>query len=299
MPKNNTRYQKDKPNFSGQHLLINKSLVQELIHLARVQRGDTVIDIGAGTGAITFPLAEKAGTVIAIENDPASVQKLKRKIKEGVNIRLKEMDVLRFELPKGPFCIVANIPYSVTTPIFEKFLGSPSQLQRAAFMIEKGAAKRFTADPVTNPLILIWRMWYDIRLARTVSPSNFSPPPRVDSAVVTVTRKKNPVVPHHLWGKFSAFASYGLRYPQLPFFEAMGEIFTPPQIAKLVKELGLERYEAISSLNEERWGRLFLAMLKHVEPYRWPKLPKKMKSSNIKSASQISRKKGKGRPNLL
>lgn len=278
MPKNNSRNHNETSNFSGQHLLINKLLIKELVNLARIDRGDTVIDIGAGTGAITFPLAEKAGTVIAIENDPASIQKLKSKMNEENNIKIKQIDVLQYALPRSPFCVVANIPFSITSLIFEKFLGDPSLLlQRAVFIIEKGAAKRFTAVPMTNPLILSWRMWYNIRLVRTVPSCNFSPPPSVDSAVVTVIRKKNPVVPLNLRGKFMGFASHGLRYPHLPFYEAMREVFTPPQITKLVKELRIDRNQPIGSLNEQQWGLLFLAMTKHVEPYRWPKPPKKKK----------------------
>ncbi|WP_334074489.1 MULTISPECIES: 23S ribosomal RNA methyltransferase Erm [Paenibacillus] len=278
MPRNNSRRHQETSNFSGQHFLINKTLIKELVSLARIHPGDTVIDIGAGGGAITFSLAKKAGTVIAIENDPVSIQKLRSKMNEENNIKIKQIDVLRFELPRNPFCVVANIPFSITTPLFEKFLGDPSlQLQRAVFVIEKGAAKRFTAVPVTNPVILAWRMWYDIRLVRTVAPSNFSPPPSVDSAVVTVIRKKNSMVPQNLRGKFTAFASHGLRYPGLPFYEVMGRVFTPPQIAKLVKELRIDRNQPICSLNEEQWGRVFIAMTRHVEPYRWPKLLKKKK----------------------
>jgi len=277
MAKNNARYPRETSNFSGQHLLINKFLINELVNLARINRGDTVIDIGAGTGAITIPVAEKAGTVIAIENDPASIQKLKSKINGEYNVKIKQVDVLRYKLPESPFSVVANIPFSITTPIFEKFLGNPSLLQRAVFIIEKGAAKRFTSVPITNPLILSWRMWYDIRLVRTVAASNFSPPPSVDSAVVTVIRKENALVPLNLRGKFAAFASQGLRYPHLPFYEAMGKVFTPPQIARLVRELRVDRNQPICSLNEQQWGMLFTAMTRHVEPYRWPKLLKKRK----------------------
>lgn len=278
MPKYDSRNRKALSNFSGQHLLINKFLIKELVDLAQINRSDMVIDIGAGTGAITFPLAEKAGTVIAIENDPASIQKLRSKIKEQNNIKIRQIDVLRYELPRSPFCVVANIPFSITSPIFEKLLGDTSvQLQRAVFIIEKGAAKRFTADPMTNPVILTWRMWYDIRLVRTVPSSHFSPPPSVDSAVVTVIRKKNPAVPINLRRKFIAFASHGLRYPRLPFYEAMNEVFTPPQITKLVRELRIDRNQPICCLNEQQWGMLFLAMTRHVASYRWPKSSKKKK----------------------
>lgn len=280
MPRNNTRFHKGTSNFSGQHLLINKFLIKELVQLARIHREDTVIDIGAGTGAITFPLAEKAGTVIAIENDPAFIRKLKSKIHEVNNIRIMEMDVLRFELPRRPFCVVANIPFSITSPIFDKFLGhSSQQLQRAVFIIEKGAAKRFTATPITNPQILTWRIWYDIRLVRTVPSNHFSPPPRVDSAVVTVIKKNHAAVPLNLQGKFKALASHGLRNPHLPISESMGEVFTHPQMTKLVKAMGVNRNQPICSLNEQQWGLLFLTMIKHVEPYRWPKQVKKNRRS--------------------
>ncbi|WP_233183926.1 rRNA adenine N(6)-methyltransferase family protein [Paenibacillus sonchi] len=276
MPKNDSRFRYGTANFPGRHLLINKSLIKEMVELAKVSRGDTVIDIGAGTGALTFPLAGQAGTVIAIENDPASVQKLTSKMKEKNNINIKPVDVLQFKLPKSPFCVVANMPFSITTPIFEKFLGDPSlRMQRAVFITEKGAAKRFTAVPVINPMILAWRMWYDIRLVRTVLPNNFSPPPGVASAVVTVFKKNNPMLPPHHRRQFTDLASHALHYPYVPFVEAIGEVFTPPQIAKLAKELKIERNQAICTLHEQQWGQLFLAMLRHVPSYRWPKARKR------------------------
>ena len=270
--KKKPRYRREKINFSAQHLLINKSLIYEMVRLARIGRNDTVIDIGAGTGAITFPLAERAGTVIAIENDPASVRKLRSKMKEKTNIRVKQTDILRYELPVSPFCVVANIPYSITTPIFDKLLGASSPfMQRAVFLIERGAAKRFTADPITDPRILTWRLGFEIRFVRTVPPDNFSPPPGVDSAVVTVCKKHNPEVPIRLRRKFMALASHALRDPWLPFAEAIGEVFTSPQVARLAKELRIERNRPVCTLNERQWGMLFLSMIKHVEPHRWPK----------------------------
>jgi 23S rRNA (adenine-N6)-dimethyltransferase len=260
-------------NFSAQHLLIHKRLVEQMIELAKITPRDTVLDIGAGTGAITLPLAAKAANVLAVENDPEYVRKLTSKLKEHANTRIKQIDFLQMQLPKDPFCVVANIPYSITTPIFAKLLGRPTavMLQRAVLLIEKGAAKRFTAAPVTDPRILGWRMWYDIRLVRTVSPNHFSPPPRVDSAVVTVSRKNQPAVPPHHHERFFALAAYGLRDPRLPFDQSMAGVFTPPQLARLVKTLKIDRHRYVGCLNEQQWGELFLAMLQHVQPHLWPK----------------------------
>lgn len=263
-------------NFSAQHLLIHKRLVEQMIDLANITPRDTVLDIGAGTGAITFPLAARAARVLAVENDPAYVRKLSNKLKDQANIRIKQIDFLQLQLPNEPFSVVANIPYSITTPIFAKLLGQPAavKLQRAVLLIEKGAAKRFTATPITDPRILSWRMWYELRLVRTVSPNHFSPPPRVDSAVVTVVRNMQPIVPPHYHERFLALAAYGLCDPMLPFGESMSGIFTPPQLARLVKTLNIDRHRPVCCLNEQQWGELFLAMVRHVQPHRWPKRPK-------------------------
>ncbi|WP_317891271.1 23S ribosomal RNA methyltransferase Erm [Paenibacillus oceani] len=263
-------------NFSAQHLLINKPLIQQMIDLANMTPNDTVLEIGAGQGAITLPLAAKASHVLAIENDPEYARKLASKLQYYSNIRIKQIDFLQMSLPKEPFCVVANIPYSITTPILAKLLGEPKtvKLKRAVLLIEKGAAKRFTATPIIDPRTLAWRMWYEIRLIRSVSPSHFSPPPRVDSAVVIISRKMEPVVPPHYQERFLAFAVYSLRYLKLPFDESMAGVFTPPQLARLTRTLKIDRSQPVCCLSEQQWGELFLAMIRHVQPHRWPKLPK-------------------------
>jgi 23S rRNA (adenine-N6)-dimethyltransferase len=263
-------------NFSAQHLLVHQPLIRQMIDLAKLTRSDTVLEIGAGRGAITFPLAAKAASVLAVENDPLYADHLSSKLNDYPNVRIKQMDFLQMALPKEPFCVVANIPYSITTPIVAKLLGEPKtvKLKRAVLLMEKGAAKRFTASPIANPRILAWRMWYEIRLVRTVSPNHFSPPPRVDSAVVTISRIIEPIVPPHHQERFLALAAYSLRYPALPLDESLAGVFTPPQLTRLTRALNIDRSRPVCCLCEQQWGELFLAMLQHVPPHRWPKLRK-------------------------
>lgn len=263
-------------NFSAQHRLINKRLVLDLLDLARIQRNETVLDLGAGTGAITFPLAERAANVIAIETDPEYVSKLRSRAEAEhmQNVRVVPADILQIQLPRREFVVVANIPYSITTAILGKLLDHPAvPLQRAVLLVELGAAKRFTGRLVRNPRMLGWRMGYEFQLVRSVAPSNFSPPPKVDSAILVLRRRKDPLVPPKHHARFMALAAHAFRYPELPLPEALSGVFTPPQTTRLLRQLGVDRGFPVSRLDEAGWGQLFSAMLKHVPPERWPRTP--------------------------
>ncbi|KKO54172.1 rRNA adenine methyltransferase [Paenibacillus sp. DMB20] len=263
------------PNFSSQHLLFHKPLIHEMIRLAHITPMDTVMDIGAGKGAITLPLAEKAGRVLAVENDPVYAEKLALKMRDIPNVRVKQADILQTDLPKVPFSVVSNIPFSITTPILEKLLHHPGvPLKCAVLIIEKGAARRFTSVPVTDPRILKWRMWFDFQVVRTVSPEHFSPRPRVDSAVMIIRKKKNPEISPAEHAKFSALASQALRQPKMPLSAALGDIFTPVQITRLAGLLNLNRDAPIGTLNERQWGTVFRSMVQYAPPHRRPRLPK-------------------------
>lgn len=259
------------PNFSGQHLLHNKKIVEDVINRAQITKKDTVMEIGAGKGAFTLSLAEKAGKVLAVENDAEFVEILKQKTEPTPNVKIIAQDFLKCHLPIEPFSVVASIPYAITTPIMEKLLHHPGKsLIKAAIVMEKGAAKRFTASPITNPKILKWRMWFDLKMERQISRANFSPPPKVDSAVLSLQKKEQLLVPVQHHKQFFALAEYGLKRPELPFREALNSIFTAKQMKHIARNARIEQAQPISSLNEYQWGAVFQAMIDHVEPLKWP-----------------------------
>ncbi|MFD1428371.1 23S ribosomal RNA methyltransferase Erm [Kroppenstedtia sanguinis] len=259
-------------NFPGQHLMHNKGLIQELVKRSKVNRQDLVLEIGAGTGNLTLPLAEKSMKVLAVENDPVFAERLQRKIQSVSNIQMIQQDFLQIHLPRVPFSVVANIPYSITTPILGKLFDRPTvPIQRGVLVMEKGAAKRFTAYPITNPRILKWRIWFKVKMGRTIPPHYFSPPPRVDSAILTLWRRDQPrVAPRH-HSRFMALATWGLKSPQLPVSLALKGIFTPPQLKQLLRQLKMEREAPICYLREEQWAWVFQTMMQVVPPYRWPR----------------------------
>lgn len=276
MNKQNKRHRwirkfKDGTNFPGQHFM-HRGLAKRLVEMAKIKPEDLVLDIGAGTGALTLPLADKAGKVLAIENDPVLAEKLQRKVAEKHNVTVIQQSILDMRLPRRPFCVVSSIPYSITTPILRKLLDQPGPaFQWAVLVVEKGAAKRFTAVPVTDPRIMTWRMWFHIERGRTIPPQHFSPPPDVESSVLTVRRRHEPGVSLRHRARFAALAAYCLKDPERPMDEALKGVFTPRQIKRLVKQLKIDRYAPIYSLSERQWEFVFHTMRQFVEPYRWPK----------------------------
>ncbi|MFM9281239.1 23S ribosomal RNA methyltransferase Erm [Paenibacillus jiagnxiensis] len=266
----------ERPAARGQHLLHHQPVIHEMIKLAEITAADVVLDLGAGRGAITMPLAERAGKVLAIENDAALAAALRQKSALCHNVSVIERDIRDTYLPKEPFHVVANIPFFITTPILEKLLDPPnSPFQGAVLIVQHGAAKGLSSRMIRSPRLLIWRMWFDLELVKVVPRRHFSPPPRVDAAILRIRRRSAPRVEAKDRQTFAGLAEYGLAYPVMPVDEALAGIFTPVQIRLLLQQLKLDRKVPVCSLRERDWGVIFQTMREKVPPYRWPKRAKK------------------------
>lgn len=253
----------------------NKKLIDDMIAQANVCSQDLVLDLGAGKGALTSALYERANRVLAVEYDRKFIDILKRKFGAEKNVKIIHEDILNIHLPKTPFSVVANIPYAITTPIMKMLLSNPSSyFQKGVIVMEKGAAKRFTSSVVKNDYVLAWRMWFDITYVKGISKSNFAPPPRVDSAMITINRKPSPLVPNRDYLKFIGLANYVLKNPQQCIDEALKGVFTPPQIKHVKRVLRIAHDMPVTALSEQQWGELFATMVRHVPKFRWPKAKK-------------------------
>lgn len=248
-----------------------------MVNLAGIKDDDTVLELGAGKGALTSVLSQRAGRVLAVENDPRFVEVLRNKYIDRPNTKIIARDILEIILPHEKFHVVSNIPYAITTPIMKKLLNKPSTgLERGVIMVEKGAAKRFTSKFVKDPYVAAWRMFFDIRYVKEISRNNFSPPPKVDSAIISISRKKTSMVPYKDYFLFWGLAMYMLKEPRQPVETALKGVFTSPQIKRLKRHLGIRQYVPVGSLSDRQWGVIFETMVSHVPKYRWPKMKKSL-----------------------
>lgn len=179
----------------GQHFLADPNIVDRIVALAEVEEDDSVIEIGAGTGALTVALSEQAGRVVAYEVDEDLRSMLQDVVSDRPNVELRWEDAsqheLGAELDDGPWVMVANLPYNVGTQIVLDALQDAPQVRRFVVMVQREVADRLLAGPggkaYGRPSVVVG-LYGSSRVGLTVPSQVFVPPPRVDSAVVVIDR---------------------------------------------------------------------------------------------------------------
>lgn len=179
----------------GQHFLVDHHIAEKIVGAADVGREDTVLEIGPGHGALTEFLVGRARKVIAVEIDPRLAVRLKARFASSPNFVLLEADILQVDirlvvqsLPSPQLVIVANLPYSITSPLLFKLLDHSDVVDRAVLTMQREVAERLVAEPGPNYsfLSLAVQLQSVPRLLFHVTPDAFRPMPKVQSSVVAL-----------------------------------------------------------------------------------------------------------------
>ena len=204
----------------GQNFLVNPEALDIILEAGELTDTDTVIEIGAGLGCLTEVLARRAKRVIAVEVDEllytalaarfgvtCGFPKLAIQKSTDSRVQLLNADILKLELDSllchdtktasTIFKVIANLPYSITTPILWKLLDHHKQIHSCVLMMQREVAERIVAEPGGKDYgALTVGVAYrtDATLIATLSPENFYPAPKVDSALLKLTMRENPKV---------------------------------------------------------------------------------------------------------
>jgi 16S rRNA (adenine1518-N6/adenine1519-N6)-dimethyltransferase len=192
---------KTKRKALGQHFLKSQAVLKKIVHCISPADKDLIIEIGAGKGVLTFPLAEKAGKVIAIEKDPSLIPFLQKK--KFPNLMILEKDVLKVDFPnllkkerkfKGNVKLAGNLPYSLSSPLLFKVLEEKKHFSECIFLLQKEVAERLCGQPGSKtyaPLSILFQIHFFTQLHFTVPPGCFFPPPKVDSALISLKKREH------------------------------------------------------------------------------------------------------------
>ena len=183
----------------GQHFLRDRRFQQRIVASLAIQSFDLVCEIGAGRGAMTELLAGRVRQVIALELDPVLARSLQQKFANKPGIEVLEADILLSDL--GSLCrsyqreqcyVFGNLPYYITSPILHHLLDSARWIHGMGLVVQREVADRLIAQPGSRHygyLTVLTHLYTKPRLEFGISPGAFSPPPKVDSALVTFQMK--------------------------------------------------------------------------------------------------------------
>lgn len=181
----------------GQHWLQDQDSLDAMLEAAEISLNDTVLEIGPGPGTLTEELVHAAKEVIAVEFDESLAAQLPRRI-QADNLTVIQKDILQFDLTSLPsdYKVVANIPYYLTSKLLRELCESPNHFSKAAILIQKEVAERVCAKAGDMSLLSVSVQFYcDASLGPVVPAHLFTPPPKVDSQILKLTFRQEPLFP--------------------------------------------------------------------------------------------------------
>jgi 23S rRNA (adenine-N6)-dimethyltransferase len=156
-----------------------------IVHDAGVTRGALVLDVGAGSGALTAPLVRAGARVVAIERHAGRAAQLRARF--GSDVRVVEADAADLRLPRQPFLVVANPPFAISSDLLRRLLHRGSRLQGAHLVLQDHAARRWAGAGA--PAAARWQQVFAVEAGPPIPRHAFRPPPRVDCRLLTIVRR--------------------------------------------------------------------------------------------------------------
>lgn len=183
----------------GQNFIIDENIIDNIIKKANLDKDTLVIEIGPGAGALTYKLAKASGFVLCYEIDKTLQPILNNNLVNINNVKIVYEDFLNqqinLELEKYEYskiCVVANLPYYITTPIITKIIEDQLPIDKLVIMVQKEVGDRFKAQPNSKDygsLTVFLNYYFEIKKELDVSRNVFMPKPNIDSVVITLSRK--------------------------------------------------------------------------------------------------------------
>ena len=254
----------------GQHFLRDRAVVDRILDLVRPTAGDLVVEIGPGRGALTQALAVRAGRLLALEIDAPLAAALQQRFAGAGSVEIRQADARQFDYaglralvpdPAGRVLVVGNLPYSVGKPILAALVESRGAIDEMALMLQKEVAERVAAAPGSKTygaLSVLTQVAASARLAFSVPPGAFSPPPQVDSAVLYLRTHREPPVPVADPARFAAVvrAAFSQRRKSLANALAAGLAVSAESARRQAELAGIDPGRRAETLSLAEFARL-------------------------------------------
>jgi len=230
------RYGTKAEKYLGQHFILSKKALVQIVAAAEIKKNDTIIEIGPGLGTLTQELAKTGAKIIAIEKDPSMISILEETLADFKNIKIVQADVRNLKISeiyksgdkmgiiieKGGYKIVANLPFNIATFLIRQWLELKNSPKLMVLMIQKEVAQRICAKPrlrqgcggqaPMNLLAASVQFYADAKIINYVSAEAFWPRPKVSSVIIKIIPKEK--LPQKTRDAFFAVVKAGFSQPR-------------------------------------------------------------------------------------
>lgn len=237
----------------GQNFLVDPTVITDIIELVASTSGP-VVEIGAGAGALTLPLAGTGRPVTAVEIHPALVSRLRRRA--PANVTVVCADFLQWRAPDHPHTLVGNLPFHLTTAILRRILAY-AHWEQAVLLVQWEVARRRAGVGGASLLTAAWWPWYEFSLHTRVPARAFRPVPAFDGGLLTITRRSRPLVTDRAGYQAFVRQVFTGRGRGLPAVLARTGRFERPALGRWLRAQRIDARTLPAHLTAEQWAGLW------------------------------------------
>ncbi len=253
----------------GQHFLNNAHVPELMADAGGVKAGDTILEIGPGTGALTQELLKRGARVIALEADARAIVSLEVTFSSEIaseklvifHSDVRKIDLHALGLRPRAFKIVANIPYYLSGFLFRIFLEKDIQPSDLVFLVQREVAERIARDKKESLLSLSVKVFGNPKYVKTIGKGNFTPPPKIDSAIIAITDISKDRLQNIPQEQFFAILHQGFKSKRKQLLGNMSEIVPRDKLTHIFSTLGLKSDIRGEDIPLEMWLKICTEIL--------------------------------------
>lgn len=241
----------------SQNYLRSAGAAAGFLRAAAVEPGLLCVEVGAGEGILTDPLARACRSVIAYEVDASLAGKLTARLEGRAGVRVVIGDFLAARPPREPFQVIGNAPFSLTSPIVDWCLDART-MASATLITQLEYAKKRTGGYGRWSLLTVstWpRFQWDLR--GTIARTQFRPVPRVDAGILRITRRAEPLLPPARIGAFQRAVRSGFGGVGGSLLASLRREYPVGRLADGFRAAGIDRGTVVAFVSPDQWVRLF------------------------------------------
>ena len=262
----------------GQNFLVDPKAPQRIADHAELSPKDTVIEIGAGLGTLTYELGQRCQRVIAVETDPNLIAVLQHELAEFTTIQVVEGDILKLNpailigrevepqhIPLWgslvvDYVVTANLPYYITAAVIRHIFESSIRPRCMVVTVQREVAQRMVAQPNDMSLLSVSTQFYsNPRIVMRLKRGAFHPAPKVESAVVRLDLYEHPQVPVNNIPKFFSIvrAGFAQKRKQLRNSLSAGLSISPQDVEEILSQCGVDHRRRAETLSLTEWAKIY------------------------------------------